>query len=578
MKKNILKITAMSLLILILSISTCFGASDEEYVRIRIRSPRVYNEQSSIQSYEDITVYELDGKPEELFQLNEDSLCLLLDSYFDSEYSYTQEKNKASVGPNHVVLDQLYSSFEKADRVANELEEEFREDFFPQLSNDGYRIYGGMYADMSRAKELMEEMVDEGYEVEVVCTDMQNVAAYDDNDNVAFMYSNDMDIYFSSYNDGEDREMIKIDKKPYRGFIGFKIIDNSKLISINFVDLESYLYGVVPNEISASWGKESLKAQAVAARTYAVSCLSPYASYGYDMDDNQNSQVYMGYSSEKESTNEAVDETKGEMIYYEDKLIQAFYHSTSGGTTENTENVWSSKLPYAVAVDDEYSDRSDSPYNEWQKSYKRSEIIKMLNDDGNNVDELYSIEIAEISENNRVLKCIFLTDIGEIVYYKEDARLVLGLMSQWFTVENGTVYYFTNEFTFDKSSSTTEDDGLKQEVPSRGGILDHIIDEIPEEDAGNETADTVNRLDTGSVTGRHVISSSGTKKLTQDKISVISSSGVSVLDTSSSDYNFQGRGWGHGIGMSQYGAKQMAEEGYKYDEILEHYYTGVTIK
>lgn len=573
MRKLAQKITAVFLLTLLFSTSNCYGASGEEYVRIRIRSPRIYNEQSSLEGYENITVYELNGYSDSLFQLEEDEVSVLLDSYFDRNFNYTPGGNKAEYGPNHVVLDDIYSSYNDAKKEAEQLEKRFNADFYPQLSTEGFKIYGGNYPGLDEAKDLQEELSGDGYAGKAVNTDMKNIIVYDGNNNAVFMYSNEMNIFFSSFNRSESCEMIKIDKKPYRGLIGFSIIESSKLISINYVDLESYLYGVVPNEIAASWGKESLKAQAVAARTYAVSCLNPYATYGYDMDDNQNSQVYMGYNSEKASTNEAVDETNGEMIYYDNKLIQAFYHSTSGGSTENSENVWSAKLPYAVGVEDEYSNRSGSPYTEWQKSYTREEIIKMLRDDGHSVRDIYSIEITKVSENNRVMECIFNTDIGEIVYRKEEARLLLGLMSSWFTIGNGSmsvsesggVFYFTNQYT---------------PVPSRGGILDSII--------GTDSNNSDNP-DSGNLKGKYAITGSGTEKLTDGKVSVISSSGVSVLDTSTSSssgtvsasgssYNFQGRGWGHGIGMSQYGAKEMAAEGFKYDEILKHYYTGVTIK
>ena len=573
MRKLAQKITAVFLLTLLFSTSNCYGASGEEYVRIRIRSPRIYNEQSSLEGYENITVYELNGYSDSLFQLEEDEVSVLLDSYFDRNFNYTPGGNKAEYGPNHVVLDDIYSSYNDAKKEAEQLEKRFNADFYPQRSTEGFKIYGGNYPGLDEAKDLQEELSGDGYAGKAVNTDMKNIIVYDGNNNAVFMYSNEMNIFFSSFNRSESCEMIKIDKKPYRGLIGFSIIESSKLISINYVDLESYLYGVVPNEIAASWGKESLKAQAVAARTYAVSCLNPYATYGYDMDDNQNSQVYMGYNSEKASTNEAVDETNGEMIYYDNKLIQAFYHSTSGGSTENSENVWSAKLPYAVGVEDEYSNRSGSPYTEWQKSYTREEIIKMLRDDGHSVRDIYSIEITKVSENNRVMECIFNTDIGEIVYRKEEARLLLGLMSSWFTIGNGSmsvsesggVFYFTNQYT---------------PVPSRGGILDSII--------GTDSNNSDNP-DSGNLKGKYAITGSGTEKLTDGKVSVISSSGVSVLDTSTSSssgtvsasgssYNFQGRGWGHGIGMSQYGAKEMAAEGFKYDEILKHYYTGVTIK
>ncbi|WP_313340810.1 SpoIID/LytB domain-containing protein [Sedimentibacter sp.] len=542
------RIIVFSILIIFLFTAVCYAATGTEYVKVRIRFPRVYNEQAYLKGYEDITVYEINENPNEIFNLDSNHISV----HLDSNKSY------------HIELDDTYDSYEEALSYAKEFENNFGDDFYPYFDSDGFKIYAGFYSSKNDAKSLLNKLSNNGYDGEAVNTEFRSIVVYNEKNKPVLMYDNNSNLYFTSYYDKESIDMIMIENRPYRGYMGFKIIEDSKLISINYVDLESYLYGVVPNEISASWGMESLKAQAVAARTYAIYNKNPRALY--DMDDNQNSQVYRGYNSEKESTDKAVDETRGEAIYYDDKLIQAFYHSTSGGSTESTENVWFENLPYAVGVDDAYSDRSGSPYNEWQKSYSKEEIIKKLRDDGNNVRELYSVEITKVTENNRVVECIFSTDIGEISYKKENARLLLGLMSSWFDIINGNVYYFTNEFTYLNENKT---------VPSRGGgILDNIVDAEDEEEA-NESFKSLN---SGGIIGKNVISSDGTSKITKDTLSVISSNGISTLKTDSSSYNFEGRGWGHGIGMSQYGAKQMAEEGFSYEEILKHYFTGVTIR
>ncbi|KAF5031323.1 hypothetical protein DSECCO2_628920 [anaerobic digester metagenome] len=162
------------------------------------------------------------------------------------------------------------------------------------------------------------------------------------------------------------------------------------------------------------------------------------------------------------------------------------------------------------------------------------------------------------------MECIFLTDNGEISYKKENARLLLGLMSSWFKIENGSVFYFADK---DSIQGTGDNLGV---IPSRG-ILDNIT-EKKEESSGTKA------LSSGSVLGKYAVTSTGNKKIDKQKLAFISSEGVKIVDTNSTQYSFDGRGWGHGIGMSQYGAKEMAAEGFTYDEILKHYYTGVTIK
>ncbi|MDD4088304.1 MAG: SpoIID/LytB domain-containing protein [Tissierellia bacterium] len=561
MKRNLIRILTIAIMLTFLFSQTAFAKNEDDiYVRVRIRYPRLFNEQVSFEGYDEIILY---YDEDELFSLN-NNLTLRIDTYYTGNY-YLSDKSQGSNGPYHAVLqDEVYASYEEAYMKAEELKEEFNSEFYPYLIEEGFIICGGNFTDKSSSQELAEELNDEGCNAESMNGNLENIIAYNNKNKPVFMYEKDMPVYFSSYNDDEEYEMIKVDNRAYRGRIALKIIDEFKLLTINYVELENYLYGVVPNEIPSSWGREALKAQALAARTYAVYNIAPRQLY--DMEDNQNSQVYMGYDYEKSSTNRAVDETNGEMIYYDGELIQAFYHSTSGGSTENSENVWYEKLPYLRGVKDEFSDNSGSPHTTWQTTYYKEDIIRNLNLDDNDVDDLYGIQIEKVSENNRVVECIFLTDAGEISYKKENARLLLGLKSSWFSIINGNSFYFIIEYFPIIENQENE------MTPSRGGILDLIAEE--------ETEETRNEieLETGSMTGKYSITSNGIKKINREKLSFISSNGVATVDTNSEQYNFEGRGWGHGIGMSQYGAKQMAEEGYTYDEILQHYYTGVTIK
>jgi len=441
MKKNLIRLFIITALLTFLFPTTAFGKNkDDIYVRVRIRYPRLFNEQVSFEGFDEIVLYD---DEDELFCLN-NSLTLRIDTYYSSNY-YLSDKSQGTYGPYHAVLqDEIYSSYEEAYLIAEELNEEFKVEFYPYLIEDGYIIAGGNFADKSSSQDLAEELNDEGYIAESMNGNLENIIAYNKKNIPVFMYKKDMPVYFSSYNQDEEYEMIKVDNRAYRGRIRLNIIEDFKLLTINHVELENYLYGVVPNEIPSSWGIEALKAQALAARTYAVYNIKPRQIY--DMEDNQNSQVYMGYDYEKTSTNRAVDETRGEMIYYDGELIQAFYHSTSGGSTENSENVWYEKLPYLRGVNDEFSNNSGSPHTTWQTTYYKEDIIRNLNLDGNDVDELYGIQIKKVSENNRVVECIFLTDAGEISYKKENARLLLGLKSSWFSIVNGNIFCFITEY------------------------------------------------------------------------------------------------------------------------------------
>lgn len=142
----------------------------------------------------------------------------------------------------------------------------------------------------------------------------------------------------------------------YRGEI--KLLPSSYsggVTVVNAVSMEAYLMGVVPCEVSPAWHADALKAQAVAARTYAMYHRDGYRSAGYDVTDDTRSQVYRGAAAESAATNKAVLDTAGEIITYSGKPIDAVFHANGGGYTENSENVWGSVTPYLRGVSEESS-------------------------------------------------------------------------------------------------------------------------------------------------------------------------------------------------------------------------------
>ena len=135
--------------------------------------------------------------------------------------------------------------------------------------------------------------------------------------------------------------------KWYRGIIMIQN-KNGKLTVFNNVPLEDYIKGVVPSEMPSSWATEAHKAQAIAARSYALANLGKRAKYGYDLKDTPEDQAYGGASKETPDTNYAVDETKGIVLTYNMKVINAYYSASAGGQTNV--NSWGSSLPYLRSV------------------------------------------------------------------------------------------------------------------------------------------------------------------------------------------------------------------------------------
>jgi len=138
-------------------------------------------------------------------------------------------------------------------------------------------------------------------------------------------------------------------RKWYRGNL-IVFSTGSGITVINEVDLETYIRGVVPSEMPSGWNVEAHKAQAIAARSYAVANLGKRARYGYDLKDTPEDQAYGGASSETMRTNSAVIQTKGQVLVFGNKVIPAYYHSSSGGYTINSGSVWFKDLPFIRSV------------------------------------------------------------------------------------------------------------------------------------------------------------------------------------------------------------------------------------
>lgn len=263
-----------------------------------------------------------------------------------------------------------------------------------------------------------------------------------------------------------------IGKRAYRGELEVRAL-NASLTVVDELPLEEYLYGVVPSEAIPSWGLDALKAQAVAARTYAVSHLGQFASLGYDLKATVVSQAYGGAGVEKPSTTRAVDETEGQILTYHGQPIEAYYSDSAGGYTEACADVWGHAVPYLQAVPDF---DQQSPRYVWQyqvPAAKLTSAIARLK-----IGDLRDITITERSYSGRVKQARLVGSLGSTLVTGEKLRFAFGLRSTFFNVGHAP-------------------DG---------------------------------------------------------------------------SFLFAGRGWGHGVGMSQWGAKGMADMGYTYDQILAHYY------
>jgi stage II sporulation protein D len=215
--------------------------------------------------------------------------------------------------------------------------------------------------------------------------------------------------------------------RRYRGSIHVDVV-GGRLRAINVVGLEQYLYGVVPAEVPDDWPAEVLKAQAVAARTYALATRKTRGAF--DLFPDVRSQVYRGIDEEVESTNVAVDETAGEVLMYEGRPATTYFHSTSGGRTASIADVWpgSNPVPYLSSVEDPYD--SLSPHHSWGPFVlPANRLQKVLKAPGRLVDVR-----ATINPSARVTTVTGVGSLGQTSVRGTDLRRGLGLRSTWFRI------------------------------------------------------------------------------------------------------------------------------------------------
>ena len=221
-------------------------------------------------------------------------------------------------------------------------------------------------------------------------------------------------------------EPLQLDKR-YRGAIQIDF-DKARLRAINIVGLEQYLYGVVPSEVPDDWPAEVLKAQAVAARSYALATRKTGGAF--DLFSDVRSQVYRGIDEEVESTNQAVDETAGQVLMYRGRVATTYFHSTSGGRTAAVPDVWpgSDPVPYLVSVDDPYD--SISPHHIWGPIVlSSSRLQRALKVPGRLTDVR-----TTVNASSRVSTVTGIGSLGQTSLRGGDVRRVLDLRSTWFRV------------------------------------------------------------------------------------------------------------------------------------------------
>lgn len=226
---------------------------------------------------------------------------------------------------------------------------------------------------------------------------------------------------------------LKIDKqrgllngRRYRGRLSVLPAGNGKVTVINIVPLEDYLRSVVPSEMPHSWPAEALKAQAVVARSYALANMGQYGKDGYDICATASCQVYRGMESEHRSTDKAVKDTKGEYLTYKGAQVSAVFHSSCGGRTDDSSDVWKGdRKPYLKGVRSKWC-REESPHSQWEAKIPDKEMDAALRAAGYDLGRVKHLRIVSRTKAGRAYEVRVTGTKGGETFPGNRFRLIVG--------------------------------------------------------------------------------------------------------------------------------------------------------
>ena len=242
---------------------------------------------------------------------------------------------------------------------------------------------------------------------------------------------------------------VYVNNKPYRGLAELSLTEKGIQV-VNQLPLEEYLVGLINCEISTAWPIEAVKAQAIIARTYALNRKKSRLLSPYHLESSVIDQVYEGCLIEDSRARRAVYETEGKVLTFGGAIIQAFYHSSCGGKTEASENIWGSSLPYLKGVECQYCLTSPTG-TAWEYKLSLKEIEERLRMAGNKLSGLYDIRPGINNSRGRLKQVVLLATHNGGTISAEQFRKAVGysvIKSTRFTVKNSK-----NEISFSGSGN-----------------------------------------------------------------------------------------------------------------------------
>jgi stage II sporulation protein D len=370
----------------------------------------------------------------------------------------------------------------------------------------------------------------------------------------------------------------------YRGKLIF-IKAGSGFTVVNELPLEDYVRGILKAEMAADWPFEALKAQAILARTYAVKNRGRFGKRGYDFDAGENSQVYRGVNAEDTRTDRAVAETAGMVLTWNGTPADVYYHSDSGGATADAADVWGSVRPY-LRVRQEVA-RYASPNSTWNTTLTEAQAASILSKMKQNVGKVLSIDVATADTAGRA---VTLRVTGE--------RGVASVNAHAFRMAAGSRVIKSTNFQISRGGKAPAATPVPTPAPAP---KPQAVPAAPVSVSAAKGNPLVAMVKAGMFTSEELIDMLSSPEKREEYIKIgydrmnepapenetsqspqppaaamVPPVRVSQA-TQTGAFVFSGKGWGHGVGLSQWGAKAMAEKGMKCGEILAHYFPGTKI-
>ena len=495
------------------------------------------------------------------------SVVETMNVYYGTYNKYTSyhsvlTTSNVAVGEYHLQLPGVYGTFAEAQAVASAYP-----GGFPAYIGGAFYARVGNYTTRDGAVAAQSSLAAQGvytelrgtseYGVSVVITGTNTILfQYDDLGNGTGLGVDPLSV------SGE--KCVTLSKGAlYNGGFRFERIKGGKLTVVNILGLEDYVKGVVCNEMSNSWPIEALKAQAVAARSYALSLGTKHSAHHFDICFDTDCQAYYGRAKAGANSDGAVDQTAGQVAFYNGKIAQTAFYSSNGGASENSSTVWGgnqANYPYLVGKIDPYETAANLN-NNWTYSISGASLATRLRGIGYNTvgSSIISIAVASLTDTGNPRQITFTDNNGR--NFTIDTRYVVNMLS-----------LRSYRYGFDSAAA-------QQPAPAAPSFSVNGTTPVSGTSGLYAIDGSGNLVPVGP--DAYVITDSGTSPLGQGGGTTGADGGglggLSSTTGSNGTFTFIGKGWGHNVGLSQFGAKAMAEQGYTYLDILQFYYTGITV-